>query len=154
MIDGGIIPWSSGELFTRANEGCRLVSYQDTLGYWTIGYGHQDHDVSQDLVWSQRQADAAFSVDYAGARFATQRILDYVGFHTMSPARQAAVVDMVFQLGPRGFGEFKKLIAAIKAADWVTAAAEAKASQWAKQVPNRSARVEAMLLSGEFLETP
>ena len=37
---------------------------------------------------------------------------------------QEAVFDMIFNCGPAGFRKFKRLIAALKALDWATAAAE------------------------------
>lgn len=37
-------------------EGCRLESYQDIVGVWTIGYG-ETLDVGPGMVWTQAQAD-------------------------------------------------------------------------------------------------
>ena len=49
-------------------EGCKLKAYPDpkTGGApWTIGYGHTGPDVHEGLVWTQKQADAAFIEDIA-----------------------------------------------------------------------------------------
>lgn len=37
-------------------EGCRLQAYQDSVGVWTVGYGHTV-GVHPGLVWTQEQAD-------------------------------------------------------------------------------------------------
>lgn len=38
-------------------EGCRLQSYQDQRGIWTIGYGATGYNIVQGTVWTQEQAD-------------------------------------------------------------------------------------------------
>lgn len=38
-------------------EGCRLEAYQDTVGVWTIGYGHTGPEVKKGLKISQQEAD-------------------------------------------------------------------------------------------------
>lgn len=47
----------------RALEGCRLESYQDQAGVWTIGYGHTGPDVTPGLIWTQEQCDGRLSSD-------------------------------------------------------------------------------------------
>ena len=43
-------------------EGCRLRSYQDSVGKWTIGYGHT-FGVYPGLVITEAQADAFLQTD-------------------------------------------------------------------------------------------
>lgn len=38
-------------------EGCKLTAYQDSVGIWTIGWGHTGPDIVEGLVWSQQEAD-------------------------------------------------------------------------------------------------
>lgn len=38
-------------------EGCVLKAYRDVAGILTIGYGHTGKDVTEDLEWTQEQAD-------------------------------------------------------------------------------------------------
>ena len=52
----------------KALEGCRLKSYQDQRGVWTIGWGHTGPEVVAGLIWTQQEADAALDTDLA--RFA------------------------------------------------------------------------------------
>ncbi len=44
-------------------EGCRLESYLDLRGRWTVGYGHSGPDVMPGLVISQLQAEDLLKAD-------------------------------------------------------------------------------------------
>ena len=54
---------ADGIALIKSFEGCILKSYLDQGGVWTIGWGHTGDDVSEGLVWTQDQADAAFLSD-------------------------------------------------------------------------------------------
>jgi len=68
-------------------------------------------------------------------------------------ARQLAVHSLLFNLGARKFGEFKRTIEAIKSANWQSAALHLADSLWAKQVGKRSERIISMIKTGEIHET-
>ena len=40
----------------RDSEGCKLNSYKDCIGIWTLGYG-QTQGIKQGMTWTQQQAD-------------------------------------------------------------------------------------------------
>jgi lysozyme len=44
-------------------EGCRLTSYKDQVGVWTIAYGHTGADVGPNMVIDQNKADALLESD-------------------------------------------------------------------------------------------
>jgi lysozyme len=73
-------------------------------------------------------------------------------FHSwddFSDARKIALLDLRFNLGAGGFRSFKRMIAAIKARNWVLAAAEALDSRWAVQVQlSRVRTIEGQLVEG------
>ena len=50
--------------FIRQHEGCKLEAYQDSVGVWTIGYGHTI-GVKQGDTCTQEQADAWLAEDAA-----------------------------------------------------------------------------------------
>ncbi len=50
------------ELIKR-NEGCVLHSYQDSVGVWTIGYGHTGDHVTEGLHITQSQAEQILRQD-------------------------------------------------------------------------------------------
>ena len=55
----------------------------------------------------------------------------------MGEARQGVLIEMVFQLGMSSVLKFKRMWAAIDAADYVAAAAAMRDSLWNKQTPAR-----------------
>ena len=46
-------------------EGLRLTAYQDSVGVWTIGYGHTGPEVKPGMTISQAQADTYLQNDLA-----------------------------------------------------------------------------------------
>ncbi len=54
---------SVGKEAIEGYEGLRLTAYQDSVGVWTIGYGHTGPDVHQELTITQDQADQLMSAD-------------------------------------------------------------------------------------------
>ena len=44
-------------------EGLRLNAYQDSVGVWTIGYGHTGSDVYKGLAITQAKADSLLQAD-------------------------------------------------------------------------------------------
>jgi len=54
---------SVGRKAIEGYEGCRLTAYQDSVGVWTIGYGHTGPDVHAGLTITQAQADQLLLAD-------------------------------------------------------------------------------------------
>ncbi|MGR2662499.1 lysozyme [Chromobacterium haemolyticum] len=54
---------AKGITLIQKSEGLRLKAYQDSVGVWTIGYGHTGPDVTPGLVITQAQADALLARD-------------------------------------------------------------------------------------------
>lgn len=56
----------SGLALTERFEGCRLVAYQDSVGVWTIGYGHT-RGVCAGMTCTEAQAQQWLEEDTANA---------------------------------------------------------------------------------------
>lgn len=135
----------------RVAEGFRGRPYLDTVGVWTIGYGHalsrtlSRYDVA-NLEWTREDAERQLDRDVATA------IHDAASFGwwlTLDPVRQAVIVELCFNLGRTRFAKFTKTIAAIQNREWQKAARELLNSRWAAQVgPRRSQRLARMLETG------
>ena len=82
-------------------EGLRLTSYQDSVGVWTIGYGHTQ-GVKQGQTITQQQAQAFLQQDLGVAEAAVNRL----GL-TLTDNQFAALVSFTFNLGA---GNLNKLI--------------------------------------------
>lgn len=135
------------------HEGYRTKVYQDTKGIPTIGVG-----------FNLLRPDASNLVQRVGADYTQvlhgkqalndpqiMQLFRYDLSNTVSQARQIVknydaqpkevqgiIVNMVYNLGPRGFSTFKRAIAAIEARDYATAAREMENSAWYRQVGKRS----------------
>jgi len=124
----------------RHDEGVRFQPYRDTVGKLTIGVGRNLDDVGiSDMTVDQMlEEDICKAVSSAKAIFGGQ-------FDTMTPLRQIAIVNMLFNLGEPRFKRFVMTIAAIKRNDFKSAKDHALHSRWAKQVGARAQRVVSML---------
>ena len=138
----------------KNEEGFRSLTYQDTRGFSTIGYGTKlpllDSDwhcfnrasrryrhakmgsrwIQSDCLLKSRLSDHYLELVYRWAPFT----------HQPDPV-QMALLDMCYQLGVDGLLEFRLMLSAIVNKDWVRAIAEARASRWDKETPSRVRRV-------------
>lgn len=109
------------------HEGLRLKPYRDTVGKLTIGVGRN----LDDKGITEQEATYLLRHDIDETWNALGKI---PAFKSLSRQRQAALVDMAFNLGIAGLMGFKRMWAALEAGDFETAAAEMLDSKWAKQV--------------------
>jgi lysozyme len=84
---------------TKKFEGLRLRAYQDSVGVWTIGYGHTGKDVMEGTVITEQQAIAMLISDISTAVAAVNRLVK-VG---LTQNQFDALVDFVFNLGVKAF---------------------------------------------------
>lgn len=80
----------------RDSEGCRLNSYQDVGGIWTIGYG-QTKDVKEGMVWTQQQADE--DLLETAWEVLNQALNASFVLKKATSQRQAAIADFIYNLG-------------------------------------------------------
>ncbi|HFD3885906.1 glycoside hydrolase family protein [Serratia nevei] len=110
--------------------------YKDSLGYWTIGFGHL---VLKGEDFSTGQADALLDKDIAIARAGVLQL----GVTLPADSRwNDFLVMMVFQLGLTKTRGFKKFLAALNNGNYARAIIEVKDSAWYRQTP---ARVDSMI---------
>lgn len=83
-------------------EGLRLNSYQDSVGVWTIGYGHTQ-GVHQGQTITQQQAQAFLQQDLGVAEAAVNRL----GL-TLTDNQFAALVSFTFNLGAGNLNKLMK----------------------------------------------
>lgn len=92
---GPDMPPPSAADFIRAFESCRLESYQDSRGTWTIGWGETAPDIGEGLTWSQQKADSSFA-----ARLATleNELLTHVLIE-LRAGQLAALLSLTWNVG-------------------------------------------------------
>lgn len=134
----------------KRDEGLRLKAYKDTVGVWTIGYGHAH--VAPGTVWTQAQAEAQLVKDIIKHNEELAQALPWVV--RLDPARRRVLQNMAFNLGigsaARGTGllGFKNTLALIQAGEYEKAAANMLKSKWAGQVGNRAKRLAETMRTG------
>lgn len=131
-------------------EGCRLTAYQDSLGYWTIGWGHKlpegvdwsGHTITQARADSIRDADVEIAAHYAA------RLLEWSYLDT--DARRNALIELCFEMGSRWLA-FHNTRAAILRHDWKAVHDGLLDSLWARQVHGtRATRIANYMLTGVY----
>lgn len=116
----------AGRLMIQSFEGLRLEAYQDSVGIWTIGYGHTGPEVKKGLKWSTTEAEAAFDKDTA--RFC-QGVEAMTKAVPLSDNKFAALVSFAYNLG-LGRLQGSTLLKKVLAQDW--AGAKLEFSKWDK----------------------
>lgn len=107
-----------GFALTQKFEGCELTAYQDSVGVWTIGYGHTA-GVTPGMVCAQDQANEWLQQD---VQWAVNAVNQYV----TAPLTQGefdALVDFTFNLGV-GNLVHSTLLRLLNGLDYTGAAAE------------------------------
>jgi lysozyme len=125
-------------------EGLRLKVYTDSLGHPTIGYGRclDTNGVSP--------SEAVFLLenDIAGAAAQVERYLPWTA--RLDAVRQAAVIELTFNLGIVGLLKFHATLMALHEGRYADAARHLLDSKWAGQVgPTRAGRVARMIEVGD-----
>jgi lysozyme len=131
-----------------AKEGLRLKLYRDSVGKWTIGVGRN----IADRGISPMEAEMMLNNDIDDALTDALSIFG-LAFNTWEPARQAAICDMLFNLGKVRFQGFSNMISAIRHGNWADAAKHAKQSVWHTQVKGRAVEIEKMLETGKWADS-
>jgi lysozyme len=108
-----------GLALTEQFEGLRLTAYQDSVGVWTIGYGHTGADVHPGLTISQQQASALLLNDVASAVATVNRLVSV----PLTQNQFDALVDFVFNAGAGNFSG-STLLRELNAGDYAAAAAQ------------------------------
>ncbi len=101
-------------------------------------------------MWTQAQADAALQADINNAAAVdAMMVVGQVIWGTIDPSRQAALIDMAFNLGREKFSQFNNFLGFVRQRDWQSAVADLGRTMWASQLPRRFADDSSILTTGE-----
>ena len=90
--------WERAKQLLKRREGLRNSRYQDTLGHWTIGYGHKLRD-GESMTWISDE-DAEQLLDEDMNRVLTQIMWSWADwFKELPESAKVALVCWVYQLG-------------------------------------------------------
>lgn len=89
-------------------EGCRLHSYQDQRGIWTIGYGATGSDIGEGLIWNQYHADERLADDIViKAETPINRLVH--SDITLTPNQFSALCSLCYNIGQGNFASSSAL---------------------------------------------
>jgi lysozyme len=128
----------------KRDEGLCLKAYRDTLGNWTIGYGHTP--AVEGAVWTVEAARIQLQADVETVLTRLDRELAW--WRGLDDVRQDALANMAFNIGVGGLRGFHHMLEALEAHDWRTASAHMLLSEWAEQVGDRAERLAFMIRNG------
>ena len=130
----------------KEHEGVRLYPYVCPAGFVTLGAGRniETRGISED------ESDYMLANDIRQCR--GWLTATYSWFTALDEVRQAAMVDLIYNLGADGLAKFVKFLAAMGRSDWPKAGAELKNSDWFGQVGRRGPRVISMIERGLWPE--
>ena len=135
----------------EAWEGRRTAVYLDHLGHPTCGIGHlMPAGTPVGEQHSDETVDAWFRADLHTAIEGARAIIGVATWETMTAARREVIVDCVFQLGVAGTRRFRRMVAAVRDADWAVACYEHLDSRGAQQTPRRFRARARALAYGEW----
>lgn len=135
----------------KADEGFRAHAYPDPISGaepWSVGYGATGKAIGPTTVWTESEA-AAWLEDRCDEIISDMENHMPWAFQIGAP-RGAVLVNMAYQLGLRGLMDFPHMLAACQNQYWVTTSLDMLNSTWARQVPNRAARLAKQMLTGEI----
>lgn len=129
---------------TGPTDGERMFPYEDPRGFLTIGWGRNldENGITKHEAKVLLQNDVERHWDELVE--ACPWVLE------LNEVRQAALGNMVYNLGLPTFLEFKNMISALKNNDFESAADEALNSRWADQVGNRADQLAKQLRDGTW----
>lgn len=135
----------------RGDEGEVLHTYNDTLGYATIGVGRLI-DKRKGGGISKDESAYLLSNDIMRTSLDLDRRLPW--WTSLSDARRGVLLSMAFQMGIDGLLGFKNTLAMIQRGDYAGASKGMLNSKWATQTPERANRMAKQMLTGEWQFKP
>ena len=129
----------------RDEGGMLLKAYRDSEGIWTIGVGHN----LEARPIPRAAGIIIFEVDLADTILDVDRALPWAA--RLDECRRAVLINMAFNLGIHGLLDFRRMLAAVQAADWPLASKEMLDSKWATQVGGRALRLAQQMETGAWV---
>ena len=125
----------------KIHEGYKPTLYKCTAGVDTIGVGF----AIKDLHLSEEVCELILKekLEVLEGRF--EKSFDW--FKDAPLEVRNTCMNMAYQLGFRGFSNFRKTIAFLAGKDYKAASVEMLDSKWAKQTPNRAKELSEIIAS-------
>ena len=129
--------FKSLKLRIKKNEGYSNKPYKDQLGFYTIGYGHlikPNEKKYFNSTFNKGHFENVFEIDF-NKSLKQYNTLFFRKFHKQ--AEKELIIEMLFQLGPKGVSKFKKMLFYLNNKKKYMTCLEMMDSLWYKQTPER-----------------
>lgn len=126
----------------RIDEGWKRKPYRDSLGVLSIGCGRN----LEGKGLRDSEIDFMLDNDIADAERDARSLV--CSFDDLTPARQAVLVNMSFNLGRERLARFVNFLGAVREQRWEDAAEHMCDSVWASQVGDRAKRLAEQMRKG------
>lgn len=132
----------------RGDEGEKACVYADSLGLMTIGVGRLVDSRKPGAGLRPDEITYLLNNDIDDRIEALTRKLPW--FQNLDDARRGCLLNMAFQLGTDGLLKFVNTLKLIEEGKYDLAAHAMMQSLWAKQTPERAARMADQMRSGQW----
>lgn len=113
---------------------------------WTVGYGCTGPQIGQDTVWTDEEAQGDLAARVTDLAAELARALAW--FPALAEPRASALVNMAYNMGFGGLLGFHDTLTLMASANWQAASVAMLESKWARQLPERAARLSNMVRTG------
>ncbi len=121
----------------KKNEGYSKIPYKDTLGFYTIGYGHlikKNEEFYFKKKFKKKDFDVLFEDDFNNAY---KNYINHFSHPKHTNKDKELLTEMIFQLGAKGLFKFKKMLHYVNNKQKYMACLEMMNSLWYLQTPKR-----------------
>ena len=132
------------------DEGYKYETYEDHLGFLTLGVGHLVLDTDPEIdkpvgtPVSEERVLECLNNDIETVCNELNRNMPW--WKELSDEKMRVLANMCFNLGITRLLKFRKFLAALEAGDFETAGEEMMDSKWATQVGARATRLQRRIL--------
>ena len=132
------------------DEGYKYETYEDHLGFLTLGVGHLVLDTDPEInkpvgtPVSEERVLECLNNDIETVCNELDRNMPW--WKELSDEKMRVLANMCFNLGITRLLKFRKFLAALEAGDFETAGEEMMDSKWATQVGARATRLQRRIL--------
>lgn len=127
------------------DEGKVRFAYKDSLGFLTIGVGFL---IDKARGGGLDDDEIAFILQHRIDKRSAAVKAAWPWTQELDEVRYGVLINMSYQLGVSGVGEFHHFLTAMQVSDWETASKEMLDSEWAKQTPARAHRLAKQITTG------
>lgn len=129
----------------QSDEGFRSCAYQDSEGYWTIGYGIC---IDIRIGGGITQQEALYLLQNRVIALLPQLSGKIPNWDQLNDVRQNVLINMAFQMGLPKLMKFVEMLTALQAGDYVEAANQMLNSEWATEAPARAQKLSNQMRQG------